>query len=88
MQPADRAREVLDALRKVRPDAAVDGRGQRVGGDPVAPNVGPERVGGQRVWGRLQKGIRLGRLVGYSVCWTVGDQAELGNVAVSLSVVE
>ena len=25
---------------------------------------------------------RLGRLVGYSVCWTVGDQAELGNVAV------
>ncbi len=26
---------------------------------------------------------RVGRLVGYCVCWTVGDQAELGNVAVS-----
>ena len=26
---------------------------------------------------------RLGRLVGYCVCWTVGDQAELGNVAVA-----
>jgi [ribosomal protein S18]-alanine N-acetyltransferase len=26
---------------------------------------------------------RLGRLIGYAVCWTVGDQAELGNVAVA-----
>lgn len=25
---------------------------------------------------------RAGRLLGYAVCWTVGDQAELGNVAV------
>lgn len=25
---------------------------------------------------------RRGYLVGYSVCWTVGDQSELGNVAV------
>jgi ribosomal-protein-alanine N-acetyltransferase len=25
---------------------------------------------------------RMGRLLGYAVCWTVGDQAELGNVAV------
>lgn len=25
---------------------------------------------------------RLGRLVGYAICWTVGDQAELGNIAV------
>jgi ribosomal-protein-alanine N-acetyltransferase len=29
-------------------------------------------------------GTRIGRLVGYCVCWTVGDQAELGNVAVAL----
>jgi len=28
---------------------------------------------------------RLGRLVGYAVAWTVGDQAELGNVAVATS---
>lgn len=28
---------------------------------------------------------RLGRLVGYSVAWTIGDQAELGNVAVAAS---
>lgn len=28
--------------------------------------------------------LRLGRLVGYSVSWTVGDQAELGNVAVAV----
>jgi [ribosomal protein S18]-alanine N-acetyltransferase len=27
--------------------------------------------------------FRTGRLVGYAVCWTVGDQAELGNVAVT-----
>jgi [ribosomal protein S18]-alanine N-acetyltransferase len=27
---------------------------------------------------------RLGRLLGYAVCWTVGDQAELGNVAVAV----
>jgi [ribosomal protein S18]-alanine N-acetyltransferase len=26
---------------------------------------------------------RDGRVVGYAVCWTVGDQAELGNVAVA-----
>ncbi|HUE96371.1 MAG TPA: ribosomal protein S18-alanine N-acetyltransferase [Longimicrobiaceae bacterium] len=26
--------------------------------------------------------MRMGQLVGYSVCWTVGDQSELGNVAV------
>jgi [ribosomal protein S18]-alanine N-acetyltransferase len=26
---------------------------------------------------------RTGRLVGYCVCWTVGDQAELGNIAVA-----
>jgi ribosomal-protein-alanine N-acetyltransferase len=25
----------------------------------------------------------LGRLVGYAICWTVGDQAELGNLAVT-----
>jgi [ribosomal protein S18]-alanine N-acetyltransferase len=27
--------------------------------------------------------IREDRLIGYAVCWTVGDQAELGNVAVA-----
>jgi [ribosomal protein S18]-alanine N-acetyltransferase len=27
--------------------------------------------------------VRHGSLVAYAVCWTVGDQAELGNVAVS-----
>ncbi|MEX2582146.1 MAG: ribosomal protein S18-alanine N-acetyltransferase [Gemmatimonadota bacterium] len=27
--------------------------------------------------------FREGRLLGYAVCWTVGDQAELGNVAVA-----
>jgi [ribosomal protein S18]-alanine N-acetyltransferase len=27
--------------------------------------------------------VRDGRLVGYAVCWTVADQAELGNVAVA-----
>jgi ribosomal-protein-alanine N-acetyltransferase len=27
--------------------------------------------------------LRDGHLVGYAVCWTVGDQAELGNVAVA-----
>jgi ribosomal-protein-alanine N-acetyltransferase len=26
---------------------------------------------------------RLGKLVGYAICWTVGDQAELGNLAVT-----
>jgi ribosomal-protein-alanine N-acetyltransferase len=39
--------------------------------------------------GRLDSDIlgasRLGRLVGYCVCWTIGDQAELGNVAVTAS---
>jgi ribosomal-protein-alanine N-acetyltransferase len=29
-------------------------------------------------------GTRTGRLVGYCVCWTVGDQAELGYVAVAV----
>jgi ribosomal-protein-alanine N-acetyltransferase len=37
--------------------------------------------------GRLDSDLlgatRVGRLVGYSVCWTIGDQAELGNVAVA-----
>jgi [ribosomal protein S18]-alanine N-acetyltransferase len=28
---------------------------------------------------------RVGRLIGYAVCWTVGGQAELGNVAVAAS---
>jgi ribosomal-protein-alanine N-acetyltransferase len=39
--------------------------------------------------GRLDSDIlgasRLGRLVGYCACWTIGDQAELGNVAVTAS---
>jgi ribosomal-protein-alanine N-acetyltransferase len=39
--------------------------------------------------GRLDSDLlgatRMGRLVGYSVSWTIGDQAELGNVAVAVS---
>src|SRR5690606_36384351 len=31
----------------------------------------------------LLAATRGGTLVGYAVCWTVGDQAELGNVAVA-----
>jgi [ribosomal protein S18]-alanine N-acetyltransferase len=31
----------------------------------------------------LLAATRDGRLVGYAVCWTVADQAELGNVAVA-----
>ncbi len=27
----------------------------------------------------------VGRLIGYAICWTVGDQAELGNLAVAKS---